>query len=564
MKKALQISIAKTLFTIEEDAYTKLDHYLTSVRNHFKDTEGKDEILNDIEARIAEQLIEGGEKIVTLTQVEKILGSMGEVKDFGDTEAGTENVSTNTKKLYRNGEDTVIAGVCSGLGAYLGIDTTWIRVGFALSVLLSGFGVLLYIVLWIIVPEAKTKAQRLEMQGEPVNLGTLAEQFGKTVEERVEEVKRRDGIFKRLITLPFRILGKFIKVLGPVIRIIFGVMLVGGALFALFGITMGAGFFASGNILVSNDMTLAALLPGALRIVVLIGLTLALLIPALFILLSGITVIGKKRVITSTLGFGMLGIWFISLIISGFGIAKIVNAHEEFVRTSPSYQLTERTVPLDGEFTKAKITDGISLVIVKGETPSLTAKGRGRDIENIQTRLEEGVLVIEDRREGLDRFCLFCFNSHPDLILTVPSLSALSVEHGSRASLQDNEIDQLKGTAFELNVRHGSSVNLDLAMDSLMATVQHGSRMTLTGVVKNMDVNIQHGSSIDTRELAAEAVKVTATHGSRAEVSASKTLNVNASNGSSVTYLGEPTLTEKTSNGSRVRAENSEEFQFPR
>lgn len=156
MKKALQISLAKTLFTIEEDAYARLENYLAAVRKHF--------------ASIAEQLLERKEKIVTIEAIESILAKMGKVEDFDDRIASNVPASDGGpaiggKKLYRNTDNAIIAGVCSGIAAYFGWDALWVRLGFFLLTFLNGFGILLYIVLWIIMPEAKSAAQKLEMTG---------------------------------------------------------------------------------------------------------------------------------------------------------------------------------------------------------------------------------------------------------------------------------------------------------------------------------------------------------------------------------------------------------------
>lgn len=170
MKKALQISLAKTLFTIEEDAYARLENYLAAVRKHFASTPESAEIITDIEASIAEQLLERKEKIVTIEAIESILAKMGKVEDFDDRIASNVPASDGGpaiggKKLYRNTDNAIIAGVCSGIAAYFGWDALWVRLGFFLLTFLNGFGILLYIVLWIIMPEAKSAAQKLEMTG---------------------------------------------------------------------------------------------------------------------------------------------------------------------------------------------------------------------------------------------------------------------------------------------------------------------------------------------------------------------------------------------------------------
>lgn len=188
MKKALQISLARTLFTIEEDAYAKLDNYLSNLRARFSTTDGKDEIMEDIESRIAEQFLESKKNIITFSEVDMVIASMGSDEEFDEAEkASSTPKKTSTRKLYRDTNNSVIAGVCSGLGKYFSIDPLLVRIIFVLFVFATGFGVLIYIFMWIFVPEAKTAGQKLEMEGNPVTIDTLS----KSIREKIEEVKKR-------------------------------------------------------------------------------------------------------------------------------------------------------------------------------------------------------------------------------------------------------------------------------------------------------------------------------------------------------------------------------------
>lgn len=248
MKKALQISLAKTLFTIEEDAYTRLEKYLAAVRKHFATTEGSAEIINDIEASIAEQLLEQKAAIVTIERIEGILAKMGTVEDFddgiGSEKSATSGPKVASRKLYRNTDDVIIAGVCSGIAAYFGWETFWVRLGFFGLVFLNGFGLLLYIVLWVIMPEAKSAAQKLEMTGTPVTLENLSE----TVRERVEELRAdKGGILAKIASIPAQLIAGIGRVLGPVLRIVLGLFMILVSLGALIGILIFGGFLTLGG-----------------------------------------------------------------------------------------------------------------------------------------------------------------------------------------------------------------------------------------------------------------------------------------------------------------------------
>lgn len=174
-------------FHIDEDAYQKLNHYLESLKRHFAaegDT-GK-EILEDIEHRIAELLensLSENKQSVCLDDVSQAITILGKVEDFtyegsaaGESEPDAAGYSRrNYRRLYRDEDSNYLGGVASGLGAYFNIDPLWIRIAFILLAFLHGTGVLVYAILWIAVPKARTTAEKLQMRGMPVTLSTIRE-----------------------------------------------------------------------------------------------------------------------------------------------------------------------------------------------------------------------------------------------------------------------------------------------------------------------------------------------------------------------------------------------------
>ncbi len=343
MKKALQISLAHTLFTVEEDAYAKLESYLASVREHFKDTAGYTEIIADIEASIAEQLLAEKHKIVSIEQVEKILGAMGRVEDFDDGAEHTETPKAEhdtqggiaRKKLYRNTDNAMIAGVCSGIAAYMGWEVTWVRIAMLVLTLFNGIGIVLYIILWIATPEAKTASQKLEMMGSPVTIENLSE----TVRERIEEVKR-DGRIERITALPARLLER----IGPVLRLIVGLCITIVAGVALACALAASGFVLSDTVLVHDSVPLATILPGALYGLSVAGFLLVVIIPILALLFAGLSILQRRAVVPAALWAILIGMWFLAVGVSGYAVAKIIGSYEgtfsmsrgEWIQIAPS------------------------------------------------------------------------------------------------------------------------------------------------------------------------------------------------------------------------------------
>ena len=200
MNKTLTINLGGLPFIIDEDAYRRLEAYLASIHKHFRSSEGYEEITGDIEARMAELFNEqlAGTPIVRAQMVDNVIQVMGTPESFGaDPMAETSYAGSDQKRhtgsyqpgkrLFRNTDEKVIAGVCSRLAAYIGLkDPVWIRILFLVLFFGTGIGFLAYIILWIVAPEAKTAADRLAMKGDPINVTTI----GKQVEEELENVKK--------------------------------------------------------------------------------------------------------------------------------------------------------------------------------------------------------------------------------------------------------------------------------------------------------------------------------------------------------------------------------------
>jgi phage shock protein PspC (stress-responsive transcriptional regulator) len=209
MNKVLNINLGSAPFVIDENAYEALANYLNGLRKHFSGSEGCEEIVADIEARIAELFADylKNRQIVTLADVKRAIGVMGIPTDIdNNTNTADQNTGANGgyagsaqgnwqagKRLFRNEDDKVIGGVCSGLAAYLGFtDPLWMRLAWAALFFISGGAVILiYLLLLVIVPKALTAADKLAMRGENVNVDNIA----KTVEQELGSIGQRLGNF---------------------------------------------------------------------------------------------------------------------------------------------------------------------------------------------------------------------------------------------------------------------------------------------------------------------------------------------------------------------------------
>lgn len=269
MNKILNINLGGYALTIDDDAYEYLSGYLDSIRRRFSESEGRDEIIGDIEARIGELISQGmgTRTIVMLPDAEAAVAVMGKPEDFGGEESTASSTGTGTgsskksgkttvrtgKRLFRDEEDAVVAGVCSGLSAYFGIqDPVWMRLIFVLLAFASfGFWAPAYVLIWILVAPAKTAADRLAMRGEQVNMDNIAreveegfDRLGKKVNEfSADAAKKGSSNAQNVMSTGVTAIGqafglalRFIAKFAALIAILIGI--------ALF-IGLGAGWIGS-------------------------------------------------------------------------------------------------------------------------------------------------------------------------------------------------------------------------------------------------------------------------------------------------------------------------------
>jgi phage shock protein PspC (stress-responsive transcriptional regulator) len=197
MNKTFNINLGGYPFSIDEDAFDYVQHYLKTIEKHFSSSEGCDEILYDIEVRMSELFQEHlkGRAIISMKEVDEVIRIMGKPEDFGadpleeyhytGRKSGESTRIHTGKRLFRNPDDKKLAGVCSGIAAYFGVeDPIWIRLIFAASVFMGGFGLITYGILWFLVPEAVTSGDKLSMRGEPATIENIA----KTVEKELSDL----------------------------------------------------------------------------------------------------------------------------------------------------------------------------------------------------------------------------------------------------------------------------------------------------------------------------------------------------------------------------------------
>jgi phage shock protein PspC (stress-responsive transcriptional regulator) len=199
MNKTISINLGGFFFHIDEDAYQKLSRYFDAVKRSLA-PDGREEIMKDIESRIAElfqERIQNDKQVIGLVEIDAVIAIMGQPEDYKIDEETTNASSSNTfysknnvKKLYRDKENGIISGVASGFGHYLKIDPVWIRLLFVIIVV-AGFGspILIYLILMFIIPEAVTTSQKLEMKGEEITISNIE----RKVKEGIDDIADKIG-----------------------------------------------------------------------------------------------------------------------------------------------------------------------------------------------------------------------------------------------------------------------------------------------------------------------------------------------------------------------------------
>lgn len=343
MKKTLTINISGIIFNIDEDAYEVLNQYLGRIRDYFSKQEGGDEVYADIEARMAEHLgqrISETKQVITLQDIREVTGIMGDVSDLsGDPAAGTGSPEPGTgaepsgrgpKRLFRDPEVRILGGVCGGLGAWFRLDPVIFRLLFIILTF-SGFGIPVYLILWIITPLAQSPADKLEMHGRPVTVRNMEQSLKRewtqvrgTLQKGVPEVGLLMERLGRAILAILRLAWSVFRVFFGILLIILGMSL----LFAL--LTVLFGWFGP---LYADDHDIILSLPALIQTFIGKGLSPGLVmmtllvftgIPLLLLLYSGLRMSFRIPKIPYA-GMTAFNVWLISLfmmIYLGFRISS--------------------------------------------------------------------------------------------------------------------------------------------------------------------------------------------------------------------------------------------------
>ncbi|PST84164.1 PspC family transcriptional regulator [Pedobacter yulinensis] len=362
MKKTTIINIGNSIIHLEEDAYEALTVYLNEVKAHFANSADDFEIVTDIENRVAELLLgmmrADNKQVASLDDVRRVMAQMGSVNDF---EEGAEAVADEPlrdrpiepepayreRRLYRDMDNRVLAGVCSGLAHYLNIDVSLVRVAFVLLIFLGGSGLLAYMVLWIITPRADTRPEKMAMRGEQLNLRNFKKNFDEemaALNENLGPAGRRAGSFLREF---FDTIGGFLRGSGRILLKVAAICIVAFGFVMLLVFFVGlVAFLGFWDTDVSNYFPMSAV-DGNLQVPIAVTAFVVLFVPVLALVLFSIRVAFTDRPVSKVTSFSLLIVWLAGI---GAGVYLTARVSSEFremaefnrqqvVKTFPAYRL---------------------------------------------------------------------------------------------------------------------------------------------------------------------------------------------------------------------------------
>lgn len=342
MNKTVTINISGIIFHIEEEAFEKLSKYLNTIKGYFSNTDGGNEIMGDIEARIAEMLqakTSVVKQVVLMADVDSVIETMGRPEEFaGDQQQDnsyqqqqthTHNTNESGKRrIFRDPDHKAVAGVCSGIAAYFDVDVVWIRLAMFLLIFFGGVSLWVYIILWIVIPEAKTTADKLAMRGEKIDINNIS----KTVMDEAEQVKKRmekygNDFKNRNFSQPrnaFEKIANFIRdffiLFGKLFTRLIGlILLIFGVMFMLVLLSTIFGFSIIGANTEFNDWINLFFLERSHYTVGIIGITLFFGVPILMMIYGGVKLLFKIHYTNRWLNLSAGLVW-----LSGFVIALFI------------------------------------------------------------------------------------------------------------------------------------------------------------------------------------------------------------------------------------------------
>lgn len=487
MNKTTSINLGGYFFHIDEDAFRKLSNYFDAVKRSLS-PDGREEIINDIESRISELFTEklgSTKQVIGLKEVDDIITIMGQPEDYKIEDESPKNdfqsnyTSTGSiKKLYRDKDNSFLGGVLSGLGHYLGVDPLWLRIIMVILFFGFGTGLVLYIILWILIPEAVTTSQKLEMKGEPINISNIEKKVKEGFNEISEKFSNLDhdkmaknakngaerigNTISEIVTSIFNVISKIIGVFIVLFTSITLISVIIGGIAMIFFSSMPDNFLYN-HIHTPFSFETPIWIQGLLLIIV-VG------IPLFYLLILGLKLLTSRiKSIGNTINYSLLAIWII-------GLASVL-----FLTIKEISQNAYTGKDIEKVAINLKPTDTLAIKFISN---NLYGKDN-YDYENFE--------VIHD---DTDKEIIFSNNVSIKIVETNEPIAFLQIEKTAEGS----SIKKAKQTAEKIKY-HVKIENNNLILDNYwitdLANKKHDQEVELflylpKGTIFKVDKNFKH------------------------------------------------------------------------
>lgn len=513
MNKTITIHLGGMMFYIEENAYLKLQEYLNSIQEHFSDFEGANEMINDIESSIAEKFSRKNfnkKEVVVLRDVTEMIEVMGKVEDFvadvanvkkrEEKEDSTkqekqEDTRRTIRKLYRNSDDIIIAGVCSGIAEYLGIDPVFVRLAFVALVFFGGSGILVYLVLWLVMPIAVTSSQKLEMQGDPVTLRKIEE----VTKKKINELKTPKSNLRIIISKPFELLRSvfvgiknLLKSIIPILSKLLGILIFVGSI-----VLITLGLFVLNVLIFKIDSPYIHLgFPVKEAIgsfsynIGVVSFFFIFALPIIFLLLFGVSLVKKKNIIGFLLGGVIFGFWMFSFVVfGGVAVDAIPRVNEKVTEINDNFEQEYELI----DFSSVEIlNNNYNIFIKRGDVFQVKTIGRENDLGDVVLKIgDKNNLIVSHKKRDFN-FCLFCDQEEVDIYIVMPVLENLYADAYSNIKIKgfDNE-------EMDINIQGQDFVEIDTFNSLLKLDISGYSSLTLLNSSSIVQANISGSSNFE-------------------------------------------------------------------
>ena len=516
MKKTITVNLNGRVFTMDEDAYRLLDNYLNNLRIYFRKEEGASEIIADFEARIEELLREKtslGFQVISIDQVEEVIARVGKPADFAEREDAEEKekekeekqphfteFTESKKKFFRNMDDKMFGGVCSGIAAYFGWDVLPVRIVFIILLFATQLTIVpFYLVAWIIFPVAQTAEQKLQMRGKPITV----ENIGKTVAADAGQVtyKEQKGCLSGFIDLFVGLMKVVLVGLGCLIALplAFAICIVIIVLFAvLFGV--GGGLLGGLPAFVIADQPVLS----TIAFLFVIG------IPVVALVYAIIAHFIKLRPLNRSVRWTFLIVWILALVLllfSGFRIYRnnwfgninlpnVFNYHT--IRGNGIYSETKYN--LDGQAKYVEIDKylfaNLQIEQIPDSTSSIVISGDENLLDQVKYNLHDGRLVLSSNNP---------FRSKNNLTVRLQTDNLKSIQSNMIGNIQMNRA--FTGDELEIKMLGPGNLEADsLYVGALTVSSEGVGSVRLAGKTNKTNFYVAGVGSINAFDLLSDTV----------------------------------------------------------